>query len=103
MRFTPVGTLAVTIAEDDIMILWDIQTGSALRHWKVSDYADIRFSADGQYIIITGNDGTVYRWELLLEPDSLLNWTFNNRYVRDLTCGERELYRVEPLCNVDTK
>jgi hypothetical protein len=26
-------------------------------------------------------------------------WVASNRYVRDLTCQEREQYRVEPLCD----
>ncbi len=28
----------------------------------------------------------------------MLDWIEENRYVRDLTCQERELYRIEPLC-----
>jgi hypothetical protein len=30
--------------------------------------------------------------------DELLDWVAANRYVRELTCDERELYRIEPLC-----
>jgi hypothetical protein len=28
----------------------------------------------------------------------MIDWSFANRYVRELTCEEREKYRVEPLC-----
>jgi hypothetical protein len=31
--------------------------------------------------------------------DELREWVESNRYVRDLTCQEREQYRVEPLCD----
>jgi hypothetical protein len=30
--------------------------------------------------------------------DSLIAWVESNRYGRDLTCIERELYYVEPYC-----
>jgi hypothetical protein len=30
--------------------------------------------------------------------DELLDWVAANRYVRELTCDERELYQIEPLC-----
>ena len=30
--------------------------------------------------------------------DEVRNWIDDNRYVRKLSCEERELYLIEPLC-----
>jgi hypothetical protein len=30
--------------------------------------------------------------------DKVRAWIDDNRYVRELTCEERETYRIEPLC-----
>ena len=29
----------------------------------------------------------------------LIDWVYDNRFVRDLTCEERALYRIQPLCD----
>jgi len=40
------------------------------------------------------------QWQLATPTgDQLLKWITDNRYVRDLTCAERENYRIEPLCD----
>ena len=36
-----------------------------------------------------------------LPLDELIDWTHANRYLRELTCDEREQYRVEPLCDAE--
>jgi hypothetical protein len=33
--------------------------------------------------------------------DELRDWIHANRYIRGLTCEEREQYRVEPLCELE--
>jgi len=30
--------------------------------------------------------------------DELIAWTIANRYVPELTCDQRKLYRLEPAC-----
>jgi hypothetical protein len=34
-------------------------------------------------------------------PDEVLAWIGDNRYVRELTCAERTLYRIVPACEAD--
>jgi hypothetical protein len=47
-------------------------------------------------------DGALIEWQIADLPlDELIEWTYANRYVRDLTCTEREQYRVEPLCDAE--
>ena len=50
--------------------------------------------------ITPGGSGTAILWDLSLpaEMDDVHDWIDDNRYVRELTCEERDLYRIEPLC-----
>jgi hypothetical protein len=33
---------------------------------------------------------------------SMDTWVAENRYIPDFTCDQRELYRIEPLCDEET-
>jgi hypothetical protein len=56
------------------------------------------FSPDGQTGLTTANN-TVVLWDLTVPTaDELLAWIAQNRYVRALSCEERELYQIQPLC-----
>ena len=50
--------------------------------------------------ITPGGGGTAILWDLSLpvDMDEVCAWIEANRYVRELTCEERETYRIEPLC-----
>jgi hypothetical protein len=58
-------------------------------------------SLDGSMAITPAGGGTAILWDLTLpsEVDGVRGWIEDNRYVRDLNCEERELYRIEPLCD----
>ncbi len=34
-------------------------------------------------------------WRTTLNPREFIQWTQDNRYLRDLTCEERDIYGVE--------
>lgn len=59
---------------------------------QVSDICPYRGLAAGS------SDNSVRLWRVL-SPSELVDWTRNNRYVRELTCDEREQYSIEPLCS----
>ena len=45
-------------------------------------------------------DGALIEWQIEDLPlEELIEWTYANRYVRELTCEERETYRIAPLCD----
>ena len=60
MVFTPDGTQAISVAQDELAIVWRV-------------------------------DGSV---------DSIINFAQGNRYLRDLTCQERERYNLS-LCEAE--
>ncbi len=56
------------------------------------------FSPDGHEVLVGFQGGRVERWRIDRTLEELLNWTKANRYIPELTCEQRELYLVEPLC-----
>ena len=64
---------------------------------------DIDIGPDGRTAITPGGGGTTILWDLTLPvlPDAVREWLAANRYVRPLTCAERELYQIGPLCTDD--
>jgi WD40 repeat protein/type II secretory pathway predicted ATPase ExeA len=99
VSFSPDGSRLVSSANDNTLIVWNLETGTAARTIYGHDdwVRGAEFSADGEGILSASYDGTVRQWQVI--PDeTLVEWTRANRYVRDLTCEERTLYGVEPLC-----
>jgi WD40 repeat protein len=100
----PVGRdehYVISSSEFGTVIIWDFETGKEVRRFRAhSGWAgDVAFSPDGQTAFSVGFDGALVRWQIA-DPslDELRDWIRANRYVRELTCEERDLYRVEPLC-----
>ena len=60
------------------------------------------FSPDDQSAYSASLDGALIEWQIA-DPslDETIDWTYANRYIRGLTCEEREQYRVEPLCELE--
>jgi WD40 repeat protein len=99
---TPDGRYALSGAMDGAIILWDFETGEELRRFDghTGIVPGLVFSPDGRTAFSVSFDGQLIEWQIADLPlDELIEWTYANRYVRDLTCEEREQYRVEPLCD----
>lgn len=98
--FSPDGMMALTGSADLTIRLWDVETGSEIRqfdghtNWVLS----VSFSPDGRFILSGAEDNTARTWHMARTLDELIAWARENRYVPELSCAEREQYRVEPLC-----
>jgi WD40 repeat protein len=82
-------------------LLWEWKTGRVLRRLTghTGGIWDIAFIDNGDSVLTTGGDGNLIKWKIAPQPaEEIVAWTKENRYVRDFTCDERELYRIEPLC-----
>ncbi len=97
---TPDGKLALTGGMDGSLMLWNLDTGMLVRRSDGHGVIfDLTLSADGQTAFFGSSDTTIVQWRLANPTiDQLKDWIEANRYVRPLTCAERELYQVEPVC-----
>jgi WD40 repeat protein len=69
IAFGPDGTIAVTGADDGIVRVWDVETGTervALRG-HTGAISDVSVSPDGAHAMSVGADGTVRVWALRLD------------------------------------
>jgi WD40 repeat protein/class 3 adenylate cyclase len=101
---SPDGHYVLSGSMDGAIILWDFETAEELRRFKghTGLVASLEFSPNGRAAYSVSADGTLIEWQVSgLSLDELIDWTYANRYVRDLTCEERAQYRVEPLCVSD--
>ena len=94
------GGYALTGAGDGSLILWDLEAGQALRDYPGHDdiATHIAFSPDGTIALTSGFDGVVRIWQVHRTLAELIDWVQANRYVRTLTCQERDFYQAVPLC-----
>ena len=98
---TPDGRLAVTGGMDGRIMVWDISEGRLVRQTDGHGVIfDLTMAPDGESVYFGSSDATITEWRISNPSiDELREWIELNRYVRDLTCGERELYQIEPLCS----
>lgn len=94
--FSPDGKFAVSGMADGTLTLWDIEQSSALRRFREhrSTIMDVVFNGDGNRVITASRDMTALLWDMPT-LQTLLTWTYANRYVLALTCEQRAEYRIE--------
>jgi WD40 repeat protein len=109
VSFSPDEKYALSGSNDQTLILWDIESGAALRRLRGhrGTVESAQFFADGRRVLSAGGGlrivdirdryGEILTWRLDLTPEELLRWTFQNRYVRELSCVERQRYNM--LCD----
>jgi WD40 repeat protein len=101
VTFSPDERQLLGGSDDGTSSLWDIETGDELRRYGNGWVMRFDFTPDGSQALAGYRDGTLEMWRIDSTLGELLSWTENNRYIRDLTCEERALYNVEPLCEVE--
>jgi WD40 repeat protein len=97
VAFSPDGKTALSASADNSVIRWNLETGDALErlegHNKPVD--SVAFSPDGHTALSASYDNSVIWWRLD-SLNELIQWVYANRYVRDLTCAERDQFRLSP-------
>jgi WD40 repeat protein len=98
---TPDGLLAVTSGMDGALALWDLEGGELIRRSEGHGVIfDLALAPDGQSVLFGSTDRTITQWRIdNPSVDELLAWIAANRYLPELTCAEREIYQIEPLCD----
>ncbi len=90
------GTL-LTTSSDTTVRMWDIASGEELNRFENhSDWVqEVVFSPDESFAVSAGQDNVARRWRIQKTADDLIGWASDNRYIRELSCAERQSYRLE--------
>ena len=99
VAFSADGRLAISGSDDATAIVWDLTSGAVLRRFA-GHAAAVRtasFSPDGRTALTGSDDATLIRWRLDTLAE-LIAWTRANRYTPPITCDQRSIYRLAPLC-----
>ncbi len=99
---SPDGRSVASSAFDGTVIVWDFETGGELIRLAAhaAPASDVAFSPDGETLFSVGFDGQLIEWRVPSQSlDELVDWIHANRYVRELTCEERDRYGIDsPAC-----
>ncbi len=95
------GKYVLSSALDGDVILWDFSTGEMLHRYNAhAGVYSVLFSPDGRTAYAASIDGKLIEWQVAEKSlTELRAWISSNRYVRNLTCDERQQYHVNPLCS----
>ena len=87
----------LTTSSDTTVRMWDIATGEELnRYEQHSDWVqEVVFSPDESFAVSASQDFSLRRWLVRRSADSIIDWARDNRYIRQLSCAERQSYRLE--------
>jgi WD40 repeat protein len=98
VEFTADGSAMVASTDEG-----DVATGEPYRRYTGApnpvDALDV--SADGGTLLGGAYNGVARLWRIDDLP-TLIEWTHAHRYVMDLTCEQRALYQIKPLCEAGT-
>lgn len=93
------GTRALSGSRDRTAILWDVNQGGVIRRDQGhgGTVIQVQFSPDGLYAYSACANGAARMWPA--SQSSFLDWVLAHRHMRELTCEEREQFRLEE-CDV---
>jgi WD40 repeat protein len=97
---SPDGHLALTASMAGILMLWDLETGELIRQSEGHGVIfDLALAPGGQSVLFGSSDRTITQSRIENPSlDELKAWVAANRYLPELTCAERDMYQIEPLC-----
>ncbi|MGD2076894.1 MAG: protein kinase [Chloroflexota bacterium] len=102
IEIAPDGRLALSSGMDGVLMLWDLNSGELIRRFgrPGQNIFDVDMSPDGQTALSGSSDTSIVLWHLDNPSLSeLKEWIAANRFVREPTCVERDLYQIQPYCS----
>ena len=102
----------ISLASSSLAVMWlspqRRRTDSSFGLLSPNSIFDAVFLFDGTRLVAHSDialagyeNGAVELWRIDATREQLLEWAQTNRYIPDLTCNQRELYRLEPLCETE--
>ncbi len=87
----------LTTSSDTTVRMWDIASGEEINRFaQHNDWVqEVVFSPDESFAISASQDNTLRRWRIRRTADDVIAWARDNRYIRQLSCAERQSYRLE--------
>ncbi|MCY4147297.1 MAG: protein kinase [Chloroflexi bacterium] len=87
----------LTTSSDTTVRLWDIATGEEInRYQQHTDWVqEVVFSQDESFAVSASQDSTLRQWLVRRSADGIIDWARGNRYISQLSCAERQSYRLE--------
>lgn len=105
-NFSADGTELLSVSKDQTLILWDADEasptfGAMLRRFVGhTDEPRVAMFAGSRALSISV-DGMAIAWEAQPYPGGLLAWANAHRFVPELTCEQRLVYRLDSLCDAN--
>ncbi len=96
--FSEDGQIMLTTSSDTTVRMWDWASGEELQLFNEhNDWVqEVIFAPDDSFAISAGQDPAARIWRINRDAQSLGTFAQDNRYIRELTCSERDVYRLEP-------
>ena len=97
IAITEDSSTLLTTSSDTTLRMWDIATGEELNRFEQhTDWIQEIVLGPGEtFGISAGQDYILRRWVIKRTADDLIEWARDNRYIRKLSCAERQSYRLE--------
>lgn len=97
--FSADGHIMLTTSSDRTVRMWDWDTGEEIQ--RFSQHTDwiqeVVFNPDNTIAVSAGQDNAVRIWRINRDAASLVTFAEENRYIRPLSCSERDVYRLETI------
>ncbi|MEO8607109.1 MAG: TIR domain-containing protein [Chloroflexota bacterium] len=100
VAFSNDGHSAVSSSFDGSIRLWNVDSGAELLRYDghQGGVRSVAFSPDNHTIISGSEDTTLGEWRID-SFDEVVLWAYANRYIPELSCEQREFYRLGTQCN----
>lgn len=98
LEFMPDNRRFISAARDGALLVWDLETGRRVADLRVQNVTLWSVDVTQDSIVTGADDNRVQLWRFDDTVEAIRDWVLDNRYVRELTCSEREQFDVEPLC-----